>query len=267
MQELNYQLAKEDYLDWIHWNVGRQNLKKMQKITLLVYIAFLAVYLGGNIAAKKEPIYLISNLIIVLLLGGFMFYTVSAKNQERIIWKRSGLKKLEKRGGFPTIRLILGEEGVTMLAPDDVKKEYSYADISEVEETSRLFLLGASDKTWQFVAKSAFENEEQMEMFRTFMNEKIEDAKEHPEKYVKAEESGEEGSENRKAPLIDEAAVEPDDISGEEPVIIEPVDTSNMGKIGKMAHLMASMSSEKEDGQDAGEDKDMSEGASNTEPH
>ncbi|MFR6332324.1 MAG: hypothetical protein ACLUOI_28385 [Eisenbergiella sp.] len=49
----------------------------------------------------------------------------------------------------------------------------------------------ANDKTWQFVAKSAFGSREEMDEFMAFMEEKIADAKENPEKYEKIEETPE----------------------------------------------------------------------------
>ncbi|MEG2732775.1 MAG: YcxB family protein [Clostridium sp.] len=258
MQELNYQLTKEDYFDWIHWNVGRQNLKKMKITTAVIYGAFLIFYLGSSIAQKKDPASLLSTLILVLVLGGFMFYVVSAKHQERVIWKRSGLKKLEKTTGFPKVCLIVREDGVTMEIPDQVHKDYPYTDILQLEETNRLFLLGASDKTWQFVAKSGFTSQEQMDEFKTFIEEKIADAKENPEKYRKAEvkeisDSDEDGE------TQDGDSCSADYSTLEEDGAIEPMDTSNMGKIGKMAHIMAAMAAEVKENEESSEDLELSE--------
>lgn len=246
MQKLVYRLAKEDYLNWIHWNVRRRNLKKVQRITLIVYAAFWIFYMGMNIAAKKEPASLISTGIMMLILGGIMCYAVSARHQERVIWKRSGLQKLEKKDGFPTVELTLEETGIIVKVPDQESKEFSYADISEIREIERLFLLAASDQSWHFVAKSAFDSQEEMEAFKTWMEEKIEDAKEHPEKYKKSEKIEESSDSEEKIEMI----------SGlEEEVEIEPVDTQNMGKVGKMAHIMAAMKAENEseEKEDAGE--------------
>lgn len=248
MQELNYQLSKEDYFDWIHWNVGRQNLSKMKRITAIIYGVFLVIYLGGSIAAKKDPVSLLSTVVFVAILGGFMFYLVSAKHQERVIWKRSGLKKLEKTVGFPSVHLTVREECVTMEVPGQVCKDYSYTELTGLEETERLFLLGASDKTWQFVAKSAFESPEKMDEFKTFVAEKIEDAKENPEKYTKkAEIETDEASERTNT---DEYVENRESVSYEAEVI-EPVDTSSMGKIGKMAHIMAAMAAEADEADEA----------------
>lgn len=257
MQEFTYQLQKEDYMDWIHWNVGRQNLKKVQRITLIVYIVFVVLYVGGNVAAKRPPQTMITSLVMMTALGIFMFYTVSAKHQEQMVWKRSGLKKLEKTGGFPTVHLTVKEECITMEVPGEVCKDYSYADIKEIREIDRLFLLAsAADNTWQFVAKSAFESEEQRNEFKAFMEEKIEDAKENPEKYrIKAgTAAGASGSDGRpdaaeRLAAHSEAADGGDDAELPE---IEPVDTSHMGKIGKMAHIMAAMAAEAEENE-AGE--------------
>lgn len=251
MQELKYQLEKEDYFDWIHWNVGRQNLGKMKKITAIIYGVFLVIYLGSSIASKADPVSLISTILFVAALGGFMFYIVSAKHQERVIWKRSGLKKLEKTVGFPFVNLTVREDGITMEVPGQVCKDYPYTELSGLEETERLFLLGASDKTWQFVAKSAFESPEKLDEFKVFVTEKIEDAKEHPEKYRKADET--ESGDNLERAGTDGYFENAGSVSYEEESI-EPIDTSSMGKIGKMAHIMAALAAESAKDEDAAED-------------
>lgn len=238
MQELKYQLVKEDYQDWIHWNVARHSMKKMKIITACIYVAFFIFYVGSSIVQKKEPVAVFSSLIVVLLLGAFMFYIISPQHQERTIWKRSGLSKLEKTKGFPKIYLMIREDGVKMEVPEQICKDYSYTEVTDLEETPRLYLIGTADRSWQFVAKSAFDSTEQGEEFKSFMLEKIEDAKENPEKYKKAEEVPEISSA--------EAGDEQDghsgsDVEGEE-ALIKHVDTSSMGKIGKMANLIAAMS-------------------------
>lgn len=257
MQELKYQLEKEDYFDWIHWNVGRQNLGKMKKITAIIYGVFLVIYLGSSIASKADPISLIGTILFVAVLGGFMFYIVSAKHQERVIWKRSGLKKLEKTVGFPFVNLTVREDGITMEVPGQVCKDYPYTELSGLEETERLFLLGASDKTWQFVAKSAFESPEKLDEFKAFVNEKIEDAKEHPEKYRKEEEI--ESGDTLERVGTDEYSENTGSVSYEAESI-DPVDTSSMGKIGKMAHIMAALAAENAN-DDAAEDVKRDESA------
>lgn len=258
MRELTYHLQKEDYMDWIHWNVRRQNQRKVHIATLIVYIIFLVLYIGGNIISKKPPLVIASSVVMMGFLGVFMFYIVSEKHQSQIVWKRSGLKKLEKTDGFPTVQLTVGEDGLTMVVPDEIHKEYSYADIKEIQEIDRLFLLAAaSDGTWQFVAKSAFENEAQISEFKKFMEEKIADAKENPEKYRKAEEEKEEEAE---APVMGYSVSYSSD-EGDEEVEIAPVDTSNMGKIGKMAHIMAAMEERSawEESQEQAEEREVQE--------
>ena len=268
MQELNYQLVKEDYLDWIRWNVSRQNLKKVKIITAVVYVVFLVLYLGGSIASGKPPASLLGTLIIVLLLGVFMFYIVSAKHQERTIWKRSGLKRLEKTAGFPKVHLVIDEKCIAMDVPDQqVSKEYSYTDITQIEETERLFLLGTADKTWQFVAKAAFDSENEMREFKTFMDEKIEDAKENPEKYKKPVPAAEISSETVSDKGSEAGEEDTSWTPNEEK--IEPVDTSSMGKIGKMAHIMAALAAKEAEGDkavDAGEAAEAEKPAAAEEP-
>lgn len=254
--ELHYQLVKEDYLDWIHWNVGRHSMKKTKIASVIIYIGFLVVYLGGSIITKKEPAVIMSSLVVVLLLGAFMFYLISPRHQERMIWKRSGLQKLEKTNGFPHVNLFADDINVRMEVPGQFDKNYSFAEIPSWEETERLFLLGTTDKTWQFIAKTAFESPEQIDAFRIFMMEKIEDAKENPEKYSKKT-SEEQAADDGFAEGVDSS--EFGNVEYEEE--IQQVDTSNMGKIGKMAHIIAAMSADndKEAGDETDGDQDSDE--------
>ena len=45
MQEFEYRLEKEDYKNWIHWNVLKHESKKMKMVSALLYVAFFALFL------------------------------------------------------------------------------------------------------------------------------------------------------------------------------------------------------------------------------
>ena len=247
MQKLSYQLVKEDYKSWIHWNVLRNDSKKMKILSVVIYIVFVVIFMGGNItAAKGSMAALLPSALLAVVVGIAMFYTTSHQNQERIIWKKSGLKRLERTNDFPAVELDLGEKAITMEVPkENMKQVFSYKDILGILEIDRLFLLQASDKTWQFVAKSAFDSQEEMDEFKEFMEEKIADAKENPEKYEIEKEQPEKAKparmENQSGGFAETTARSGAD--QDEPVI-QPVDVSNMGKIGKMAHIMAARAEE-----------------------
>ncbi|MFQ8839605.1 MAG: YcxB family protein [Clostridium fessum] len=185
MQEFEYRLEKEDYKNWIHWNVLKHESKKMKMVSALLYVAFLALFLGKNVTqAKGNLVLLVPSIVIAVLVGIGMFYMISNQNQERMIWKRSGLKNLEKTGNFPVVHLTLDEKTLTMtVAAQEMTKTYSYSDIEQMVEIERMYLLETNEKTWQFIAKSAFSSEEEQKQFETFMNEKLADAKENPEEY------------------------------------------------------------------------------------
>ena len=120
MRELEYQLVKDDYKNWIHWNVLRNESKKMKLFTLVIYVAFVVIYVGGSISsAKGNPAAVIPSLGMALIVGAAMFYTTSHHNQERLIWKKSGLKRLEKANNFPVVHLSLGEFGIVMNVPSE----------------------------------------------------------------------------------------------------------------------------------------------------
>ena len=157
------------------------------------------------------------------------------------------------------------------VAAQKLSKTYGYSEIVEVTETSRLYLLETTDKTWQFVAKSGFGSEEEKETFIAILNAKIAAAKENPEEY------SQEAMKQEETPLTSEGATPEGEIAegtgaaenestealtagaDEDAVEIEPVDTSNMGKIGKMAHIMAAMAAEAAEASEEAETAEASE--------
>lgn len=253
MREIVYRLEKEDYKNWIHWNVMKNYSEKARKKTILVFAALVAAFVIGGAVVGKNLTSMIPTLILGIAGGGYVLRTTSVEGQEKMIWKRAGLEKLEKSGNYPVVHLQLKDAGLVMRVENqEMTKPYGYKEIVGIEEIERLFLMETTDKTWQFVAKSAFESREAMDEFLAFMNEKIEAAKEDPESYsqeamaqedaaltegTEAAELPAEGEEASESGAVSEAAAEKD----EDEVVIEHVDTSNMGKIGKMAHIMAAM--------------------------
>ncbi|MCI7263499.1 MAG: YcxB family protein [Otoolea sp.] len=260
MREFEYRLVKEDYKDWIHWNVEKNFSEKKRQKTLVIYGLIILAFAAMSIITGKGLNGVIPTLVLGVLMGWYLMRTTSFQNQEKMIWKKSGLEKLDKTGNYPTVHLILKDRGLVMeVAEQNMSKIYGYNEIISVIELERLFLLEATDKTWQFVSKSAFESEEEKEAFVAFMNEKIAAAKEAPEEYSQEamkREAGEAltdakescGEEKEAAGEISETEEERENTASsaeeEDAVVIEPVDTSNMGKIGKMAHIMAAMAAE-----------------------
>lgn len=139
---------------------------------------------------------------------------------------------MEKTGNFPVVHLTLDEKTLTMtVAAQEMTKTYSYSDIEQMVEIERMYLLETNEKTWQFIAKSAFSSEEEQKQFETFMNEKLADAKENPEEYPSVTKFG--NAENQEGGALHQnAALEDDVVEADEPEITR-VDTSHMGKIGK----------------------------------
>ena len=245
MQELEYRLVKEDYKSWIRWNVRKHESKRLKLITIALYVVFLAVFLSGNLPAAQGDMVEIAKVIgLALIVGAAMLYLVSNSNQERMIWSRTGLKKMDKAGKYPTIHVQMNDQFLIMTSVgQDVKKTYSYRDIECMEEIERLFLLKMSDQTWQFVATSAFADQAAMDEFKAFIEAKMADAKEHPERYPDPDERKKE----KKKAAAGRAAESIGDDDGDDEAMIAKVDTSRMGKIGKMAHIVASRAGGREE--------------------
>lgn len=249
MRELEYRLVKEDYQNWIHWNVKKHPAKGTKYLTMGLYVAFLFVFLGKNImAAEGNVTMMLPSVFVAAVVGVAMFYVVSDRNQEQIIWRRSGLRRLEKTDSFPTVHLKLEEKQLVMSVKErDMKEVYSYRDILKLEEIERMFLFETSRKTWQFVAKSAFKSPEEMVSFKTFMEEKIQDAIENPDQYPDPQPVEEEKNKaaERAAAIRERDAME-ENADVDEPIITH-VDTSHMGKIGKLAHMVAVTEAEEDE--------------------
>lgn len=62
MQEFEYRLEKEDYKNWIHWNVLKHESKKMKMVSALLYVAFLALFLGKNVMQAKGNLVLLGTV-------------------------------------------------------------------------------------------------------------------------------------------------------------------------------------------------------------
>ena len=164
-----------------------------------------------------------------------------------MIWKRSGLKIWKKTGNFPVVHLTLDEKTLTMtVAAQEMTKTYSYSDIEQMVEIERMYLLETNEKTWQFIAKSAFSSEEEQKQFETFMNEKLADAKENPEEYPSVTKIRKMRRIRRAVPCIRTPRLRDDVVEADEPEITR-VDTSHMGKIGKMAHFIGSQAADEEE--------------------
>lgn len=266
MREIVYKLVKEDYQDWVHWNVKKNYSEKARKKTIIVFTALVFAFVVSGIFLNKNLSSTIPTLVLGIGGGMYILRTTSLEGQEKMVWKRSGLDRLEKSGNYPVIHLLLKDRGLVMKVENqEMVKDWGYKELVGIEEIDRLFLIEAVDKTWQFVAKSGFEDRAAMDEFLAFINEKIAAAKEDPESYTMEAMAQEDASaaadtealaENADAAGIEAAAAEPGTAedavkdaaedsemaaAGEDDVVIEHVDTSSMGKIGKMAHIMAAM--------------------------
>ena len=53
MKEYTYQLEKDDYREWIQWNIKKHDQKKVRYITVGVMMALLAMTLIGNLPPAR----------------------------------------------------------------------------------------------------------------------------------------------------------------------------------------------------------------------
>lgn len=234
MKEYTYQLEKDDYREWIQWNIKKHDQKKTLYITGGVLLALLALTLVGNLSSGAPLAAALGSVIMFLALGAAMFYFISPQNQERMIYKKSGLKKMEKTG-FPTVNLVLRDDGFDMYGPNRTENQihYQYTSLQEILELERLCLLKTADGGFQFVSKKAFADEAEKQEFLNLLNEKMEDAKAHPEKYRRAVETDAKESEDNSAVW-------------EEGYVVRNKNTEHLGKIGQMAHILAPSGEEEE---------------------
>ena len=114
MKELKYRLIKEDYKNWIRWNVARHDSKKLKIASAIFFVIFAFLFLGRSFALAGNFKANIGPVLVLTMVGAAMYYTISPQNQERVIWKRSGLGRLEKAGRFPDVKLTILEKGITI---------------------------------------------------------------------------------------------------------------------------------------------------------
>lgn len=243
MKEYTYQLEKDDYREWIQWNIKKHDQKKVRYITVGVMMALLAMTLIGNLSSGAPLAAAIGSTVMFLGLGGIMLYFTSPQNQERMIYKKSGLKKMEKTG-FPTVNLILREDGFDLYGSNKAEEQmhYQYPALDEILELERLILLKTADGGYQFVAKKAFASQAEKDGFKAFLQEKMEHAKAHPEQYrLKNEE--------------EEAEKERTSRVWEEGYVVRNKNTEGLGKIGQMARILAPSDGEEETEENSGTEK------------
>lgn len=249
MKEYTYQLEKEDYREWIRWNIKKHDQRKAKLITVGVMLALLAVTLIGNFSSGRPIAAAIGSVVTFIGLGAIMLYFISPQNQEKMIWKKSGLKKMEKTG-FPTINLAVREDGFDLFGPDREAEHvhYQYTSLEDIVELERLLLLKTSDGSYQFVAKRVFTEEEKQE-FLSFLREKMADARENPEKYRRTETEAIAGT----------GSDETEGNIWEEGYVVRNQNTAGMGKIGQMANILARSGEEEETDSRTGDDADCPE--------
>ena len=247
-RELDYRLQEEDYRNWIHWSLT-ENPRKNRKIMAIVLFIALGIFLlsSGLRAANGDITKLLPNVVIMAIVGVVLVLGMSQKHQEKLIWKRSGLERLKMRDEFPSVHLTVGDTKLCVDAQgqgDERHTSFSYKEIFEVREIERLVLL-RTEKAWQFIAKSGFADDAEKDEFIRFISEKIADAKEHPENYptekeleqkAREEEAAKEAEERERRIAAGEITEE--SAADEDAPQITRVDTSRMGSIGKLAHMV-----------------------------
>ena len=91
-----------------------------------------------------------------------------------MIWKRSGLKNLEKTGNFPVVHPTLDEKTLTMtVAAQEMTKTYSYSDIEQMVEIERMYLLETNEKNLAVYRQVGIFQRGRAKQFETFMNENL----------------------------------------------------------------------------------------------
>lgn len=249
VKELNYMLQEEDFRNWFHWNVVHNSSKTRKYVGYVLSAGVAAIlliqgYMSAGLNFQKL-------LPTILLAAGVIFvmgYTSSDRAVERALWKRSGLQRMKNFNAFPHVHFVADEKRITItteaqqaINQDATHQVISYSQLSGVEMIDRLILI-KQPKQIQFVARSAFESQEEEAEFIRFIEERIADAKEHPEEYTPEEIEEEEAQkaereENAAAIAANPAADDGDRSVAEED--IHRVDTSNMGTLGKIAHMVA----------------------------
>lgn len=271
MQQLHFQYAPDDYRSWIRFQMRRGGQQKKKMFAFILYAILLVILIYQRLNPKEgvtqTPQDLLVTLGIALVIGLVLFFGMSEKHQEKLIFRRSGVEKAAREGKLPKITMTVRDDCIRAeQAGMEGAQLISYRDIKEIIDFENLFILNAG-KQCELLPKSAFADDEEREAFRTFIQAKIDDVKANPDKYPTVTELR--NAENR-ANAAAKAAEEGIPVTAEGIPVAEDdgsidvdesavtrVDTSHMGRLGKIAHMVAA---------DAGEDRTVREPEVPSEP-
>jgi hypothetical protein len=257
MREYHFELVPDDYRSWLHFQMQRGGQQKKKIIAFVLYAVLLAIMIWQRLNPKNgavtDPKNTLVSLGLAVAVGLVLFFGMSEKHQEKLIFRKSGIERASKEGTLPKITLRIDDECIRASQEGQPQEQLiSYRDIQSFEEFERIVLL-CSGKTYQVIPKSAFPDEDSLTDFREFIEAKIADVKENPDRYKtlaelkeeereaqaaeKAASAGADGAE--KADDASAPAADEDGEIGVDEAAITRVNTSGMGKLGKIAHMVA----------------------------
>jgi hypothetical protein len=180
---LEYMLTRDDYADWIIWNIRKRDKRKIRLYLWGIFAICAVAFLGLTLVNGGKGDIPIA-LFLVVLCGAALVYGSSDKQQFRLMMKRTGVKKMEKENTFPHLNARFNEKGFEISARDqNYRRQFSYSDIKGIEESKRLILIQTDSNMYQMIAKSAFSTEESRQRFMKFLQERYEDARKNPLRY------------------------------------------------------------------------------------
>ncbi|WP_194610828.1 YcxB family protein [Clostridium vitabionis] len=259
MREYHFELVPDDYHSWIRFQMRRGGQQKKKMFAFLLYGVLVVIMIWQQLnpkgGAARDPKQALFSLGLAVAVGLVLFFGMSEKHQEKLIFRKSGVDRAAREGTLPRITLQVDDECLRASQEGQPHVQLiSYRDILSVEDFERILLL-CSGKEYQVIPKSAFPDEDAQKEFREFIEAKIADARENPDKYktlaeLKAGEKEARAAEKAAAndAVQDEAApgngastsgADEDGEIGADEASITRVNTSGMGKLGKIAHMVA----------------------------
>lgn len=185
--DIRFTVLKEDYKDWIHYNVEQSSRGKNKNFRIGAVVCYLTIALacsGYNILHGGDIRQASLSFLVGLGICGYILYTTSPKGIEAATYKKHGLHKLEKTKNYQELEVYADDEKCVMtITSTGQQRTFSYQEFLDVIEIDRIYMITTSENRVQFICKSAFQTAEEGEEFIAFIKEKIADAKENPDKY------------------------------------------------------------------------------------
>ncbi|MDO4987690.1 MAG: YcxB family protein [Synergistes sp.] len=174
-----YRLSKDDYMDFVKYEASFRDNPEGRKKFFIAAAALCAFVCAAEFAvgslmkfqntARVVEISAVMSVACLIGLRGMM----SEKNRIKSLWVKYGFHKVEKSNMYPIITMVFNDcDFVISSDKSSEEQTYRYENIEEVVPLTHIIMIKMKDKTWLFVSKKGFEDNDECSDFVSFITEK-----------------------------------------------------------------------------------------------